>query len=154
MMAHDALYEALLEQLVGCKDEEGLSIAELNALNPDASRRQLRYRLDTLRDDGLVERTGRGRATRYEAAPLAVARSSSSAQTSNSPTGDATPPIESIAFDDPAAGVPFGQTSLAVIKGLEVSNASRAIARYEPDWITALARDSLLSDDERATLHE
>ena len=149
-MAHDSLREHILDALEGA-GQEGASLKDLRALHPGATDRQLRYRLGRLREDGLIQLTGQARATRY------VMTSPSAAPALSRPPAvqnTLTPPSALARHPHAAAYGVFGERARRVLARLDVPSASRAIARYDPDWLTQLARQPPLSPSERSRLHE
>lgn len=127
-MPRDALYTRVLEHITQV-GEEGLRLENLRSLEPNASDRQLRYRLNQMRQEGEIRRVGRGPSTRY----VAASRSS---------------PAERI-----QEGALFSTHARELLSQLALPPSARAIARYDERWLTHVGTSPLLSDAQRAHLN-
>lgn len=148
-MTGDDLRAALIAQLEDVGDD-GLSMAQMRALNPKSSERQIRYRLDALRDEDLIRRTGRARATRY----MAQLTEPLHALTSKEPTrADLRRRSDELFVGHMHAHSVFSEASLVSMARLDVPAASRALAHYDAGWITELYTNPPLTHDDRRHLH-
>ena len=135
-MAEDALYSSILEHLTNAGDE-GLGLSQLRTLFPEASDRQLRYRLDQMRKANEVKRIGKGTATTYKSLIEGAFTESKELQR---PAG---------AEDEPST---FSKEALDALGRLEQPVTIRPISRYREDWITNTGEASFLSESQRAHL--
>jgi Fic family protein len=141
-MTTDAIYHTILEHIADA-GEEGASLDDLRKLAPQASDRQLRYRLDAMRESQEIERVGQGPATRYVALQQQHMR--------------ATEAAEDLAVGQseevPAARAGFSsQEARDVLARLAQPTSARPLVRYNEDWITTLGESELLSEHQREHL--
>ncbi len=142
-MTTDTLYDAILEHLTRA-GTDGLGLDDLRKLEPGASDRQLRYRLDAMRSDDKIDRVGRGPATRYVISPGLAVGEADASEDSDREQG-----MERVAL-----GLFSSQEALDALGRLAMPSSTRPIARYDERWITTLGESELLTEHQRAHLGE